>query len=1211
MKENKPLARFKMILFSIMFLFCSMTNLNAAHIQLGSKIIKISENNINLNELVWKIKKLTGYEFVCDTDDLSRYDDVTIKKEGSIEQILDEAFEDTDLTYYSEDNIYIIKKKDAVSNETFQQEKKKIKGKVTDEKGVPLPGVSVIIKGTSIGAATNIDGEYSLEVENSNILLISFMGMTSQTVEIVENKSVYDVVLKEATEQLQEVVVTTGYGKIDRKLFTGSAVKLKAEDAKVDGVADVGRMLEGKVAGVQVQSVSGTFGAAPKIRIRGASSIYGDTKPLWVVDGVILEDVVDISPDQLSSGDASTLISSSVAGINADDIESFSILKDASATALYGARAMNGVIVITTKKGTVGKPRVNVTSELTVKAKPNYAQYDIMNSQEQISVFREMERKGWLQHADMMNSKNGGIYFRMYDLVNTFDERTGKFGLENTESGRANFLRGYEYANTDWFDLLFRNSISQQHSVSVSSGSENSTFYVSTSMLNDSGWTIADDVNRYTINMRGEFDLNDKLTIGLMTKGSIREQKAPGTFNRSSNDVDGDFSREFDINPFSFALNSSRTLKPYGSDGDLEYYRMNYAPFNVLSEYKNHFIDLSVVDLSIQGELGYKISPHMDYKFIGSVRYVKSTSEHQIKENSNVAGAYRAAGTALIAEQNRFLFNDLNNPLAQPKVILPNGGFYNTEDNSLTNYFMRHMLNFNKTYDEVHSVNWMSGFEVKYSDRQRRTMLGYGYQYDAGGTVNTEPDVFDMLSQGGVPYFSMSKFKDRYVAGFANLAYAYKGKYSVNVTGRIDGSNRMGASQSARWLPTWNVSGKWNIKEESFLQDVNWLSFLQVRGTYGLTASMGPARNSEMILRNSLSLAPFADDRQNSIRIESLANTDLTWEKQYEANVGLDFGLFNNRVSVQMDAYKRNSFDLIAAVRTNAIGGEGLKFANYADMDSKGIEFTLNTRNVVSPNGLNWTSNLTFSYNKNEITDLKTESRIIDLVYPEGGALEGGPVRGLYSIPFAGLTNEGIPEFYTADGEKDQYVWFQDDKISHLKYEGPIDPKVTGGFGNVFKYKNWTLNAFTTFGFGNVIRLYPSFSASYSDMDAMSKDMNDRWLVAGDEEKTDIPGIISKRVYDKYQGDIEATFNAYNYSDRRVAKGDFVRLKQVSLSYKLPKQFIEKVGFANAEVKAQGANLWLLYSDKKLNGQDPEFFGAGGVALPVPRQYTFTLKLGF
>jgi TonB-linked SusC/RagA family outer membrane protein len=1210
MKQNRPLARFKMIFFVVMFFLFSMTNLNAAHTQ-GGKVISISESNINLNELVWKIKKLTGYEFVCDADDLSRYDNVTIKKKGTIKQILDEALKDTDLIYYSEDNIYIIKKKVSANKEAFQKQRRKINGTIIDEQGMPLPGVSIIIEGTIKGTSTDMDGKYSLEVENGNILLISFMGMTSQSIEIVAGKSVYDVVLQESAEQLQEIVLTTGYSKIDRKLFTGSAAKLSAKDVKIDGMADVGRMLEGRVAGVQVQNVSGTFGAAPKIRIRGASSIYGDTKPLWVVDGVILEDVVDISPDQLSSGDASTLISSSVAGINADDIKSFSILKDASATALYGARAMNGVIVITTKKGKIGRPRVNVTSEFTVRAKPSYAQYDIMNSQEQMSVFREMERKGWLQHADMMRSKNGGVYFRMYDLINTFDETSGGYGLVNTTQSRANFLRNYEYANTDWFHLLFRNFLMQQHSVSISSGSENSTFYVSTSMLNDSGWTIADDVNRFTVNMRGEFNLSDKLTVGLLTKGSIRKQRAPGTFNRASNDVDGDFSREFDINPFSFALNSSRTLRPYDNDGNLEYYRMNYAPFNVLNEYKNHFIDLSVVDLSIQAELGYKITPHIDYKFIGSLRYVKSTSEHQIKENSNVAGAYRAAPDATVAELNRFLFNDLNNPTALPKVILPNGGFYNTEDNSLTNYFMRHMLNFNKTFEDVHAVNWISGFELKYSDRQRRTMLGYGYQYDAGGTVNTDPDVFDMLSQGGIPYFSMSEFKDRYVAGFANLAYSYDRKYVVNLTGRIDGSNRMGASRKARWLPTWNVSGKWNIKEEDFMQNVDWLSFLQVRGTYGLTASTGPARNSEMILRNALSLAPFAGDRQNSIRIESLANTDLTWEKQYEANIGLDFGLFNNRISVQAEAYKRNSFDLIAAIRTNAIGGEGLKFANYADMESKGVELTLNTRNLVNNNGLNWTSNFTFSFNENEVTNLKTESRIIDLVYPEGGPLEGGPVRGLYSIPFAGLTNEGIPEFYTADGERSQNVWFQDTEIDHLKFEGSIDPKITGGLGNTFTYKNWTLNAFTTFAFGNVIRLYPSFSASYSDMDAMSKDMNDRWLVAGDEAKTDIPGIISKRVYDQYQGDIDATFNAYNYSDRRVAKGDFVRLKQVSLSYRLPKQAIEKIGLANAEIKAQGVNLWLLHSDKKLNGQDPEFFGAGGVALPVPRQYTFTLKLGF
>ncbi|PXX95016.1 SusC/RagA family protein, partial [Marinifilum breve] len=937
-------------------------------------------------------------------------------------------------------------------------------------------------------------------------------------------------------------------------------------------------------------------------------SIYGDTKPLWVVDGVVLEDVVDISPDQLSSGDAATLISSSVAGINADDIESFQILKDASATALYGARAMNGVIVITTKKGHAGKNSIRVTSEFTMKMKPNYSNYDIMNSQDQMEMFLEMEDKGWLTHGDVMRSKDGGVFHKMYSLINSYEN--GAFGLENTKKGRADFLKRYERANTDWFDMLFRNSLQQNHSVSFSGGSETSKFYVSTSWLHDEGWTIADNVDRYTVNLRGDFNVTDKLTVGVQTKGSIREQRTPGTFNRTNDVVNGDYSREFDINPFSYALNTTRTITPRDEDGNLEYVRMNYAPFNILDEYKNNYINLDVLDLSIQADLGYKFNKHLEYKFTGSMRYVKSANEHIIKEGSNVVAAYNAGiDDPVISGSNKYLWKDLSTPNARPISVLPNGGFYNKETNTMKNFYFRNMLNFNKTYNEIHSVNVMLGQELKYVDRQSDFFNGYGYQYNRGGTVFTDPNIMKSTNESGFSYFGMQEYRDRFVAAFANLAYSYKGKYTFNGTARVDGSNQLGQSKSSRYLPTWNLSGKWNAKEEAFLTDVEWLSNLSFRGTYGLTASMGPANNATIVYRNAITTTPYDSEKQNAMYIESLENSELTWEKQYETNIGFDMGLFN-RISLSVDAYQRKGFDLIAFVRTSGIGGEGWKFANYADMTSKGIEFSLGTRNIVSDD-FQWTSNLTFAYNKNEITDLKNRPNIYSLVKAEGGALQGGPVRGLYSIPFAGLNEFGLPQFYDENGNKTMDVYFQDDAISHLKYEGSIDPKVTGGFSNIFEYKNWKLNVFCSYQFGNKIRLYPSFHASYSDMDAVTKDMRDRWMVPGDENITNIPVIASKEIYDKYGYELESTYNAFNYSDQRVAKGDFIRLKEVSLEYRIPKKFLDKLGLASASLKAQGTNLWLLYSDKALNGQDPEFFGTGGVALPVPKQYTFSLKLGF
>lgn len=1187
----------------LMLVFCLQANASI----FSQSRISVELKNSKLEDLIKIIEDQTDMGFLYNASEFRDIKPISVNFQNeTVESVLTKALEGTGLDFEVEYKTILIK---LLEGNADQQEKRIIKGTVVDDAKLTLPGVSVIEKGTTNGVSTDFDGNYSLEIpaEGKIVLVYTFIGMEPQEI-TVTNQTTINVVLKGSAEQLAEVVVTTGYQKIDRKLFTGSATVLKADDAKVAGVADVGRMLEGKVAGVSVQNVSGTFGAAPKIRIRGASSIYGDTKPLWVVDGVVLEDVVDISPDQLSSGDPSTLISSSVAGLNADDIESFQILKDASATALYGARAMNGVIVITTKKGHAGKNSIRVTSEFTMKMKPSYGDYDIMNSQDQMAMFTEMEDKEWLNHAAVMRTKDGGVFYKMYNLINTYEN--GQFGLANTPEARANFLQGYEKVNTDWFDILFKNSLQQNHSVSFSGGSETSKFYASTSWLSDEGWTIADKVDRYTVNMRGNFDISEKLSVGIQTKGSIREQKTPGTFNRTNDVVDGNYSREFDINPFSYAMNTSRTIKPYDENGNAEYVRMNYAPFNIMEEYKNNSINLDVLDLSIQGNIDYKFNKYLEYNFTGSLRYVKSSNEHLIKEGSNVVAAYNSGvDDPVISEANKYLWKDITLPNSRKISVLPRGGFYNKENNTMKNLYFRNMLNYNRTFDEMHSVNVMLGQELKYVNRQYDFSNGYGYQYNKGGVVFTDPNMIKATNESGFNYFGMEEYRDRFVAAFANVAYSYKGRYTINGTARVDGSNRLGQSKSSRYLPTWNLSGKWNAKEESYFVDIDWLSNLSFRGTYGLTASMGPANNATVVYRNKITTTPYDSEKQNAMYIESLENSELTWEKQYETNIGFDMSLFN-KVSISVDAYHRSGFDLIARVRTSGVGGEAWKYANYADMISNGIEFSLGTKNIVNDN-FKWVSNLTFAYNKNEITTLKNKPLIYDLVKAEGGALKGGPVRGLYSIPFAGLSKLGLPQFYDKDGDVTQDVYFQDNNIDHLKYEGSIDPKITGGLSNNFKYKNWSLNVFCSYQFGNVIRLYPSFHASYSDMDAITKDMKNRWLVPGDEKYTNIPTIVDKRTSDKYGTELESTYNAFNYSDQRVAKGDFVRLKELSLEYKFSKTLLSDWGITNASVKIQGTNLFLLYSDKDLNGQDPEFFGTGGVALPVPKQYTFSLKLGF
>jgi len=1083
-----------------------------------------------------------------------------------------------------------------------------VHGRITDSTGRALPDVSVVVKGTKTGSSTNEAGQFVLNgVPERSTLVVSFVGLATQQVNLAAGQRTLNVIMHEDAGNLQGVVVT-GFQRIDKKRFTGAAVTLRAEDVKTDGIIDVSRMLEGRAAGVSVQNVSSTFGSAPKVRIRGATSINGDNKPLWVVDGVVLEDIINISNDQLSSGDPTTLLGSSVAGINANDIETFDILKDAAATALYGARAMNGVVVITTKKGRAGKPVINYTANFSSQLKPQYRNYNIMNSAEQMSVLGELDRKGILT-PDILSRGDYGVYGKMYDLINTPDAN-GNFALMNTTEAKAAFLKKYAKANTDWFDILFKNSLTQEHSLSISSGTDRSQSFFSTSFYYDKGWTIADNVKRYTLNFRNNYNFSDKLSAGFTTVGSVRQQRAPGALGRVSNPVLGQFDRDFDINPFSYALNSSRTLTAYDDSGHLEYFRRNFAPFNIINELQNNYLNITVVDLKLQGELGYKFNNHLRYEFIGALRYVRSTREHQITENANMAQAYRANQNATIAANNKFLYRDPDNPSAQPVVVLPYGGFYNRTEDQLLSFDVRNSLTYTNTFNEKHAVNILVGQQVKFADRQNFSNTGYGYQYDNGGIPFVDYRILKQTIESSFPYYEMTKDYDRFAAFYLNGQYTFEKKYNFYGTVRYDGSNRLGSSPKARWLPTWSFGGAWNLEEESFLKDVNWLDFLKLRASYGLTASLGPATNSNIVLRSQITNRTYPTERESVIRLANLENADLTWEKNYQTNLGLDAGLFKGRVNMSFDIYQRKSFDLISIIKTSGIGGEAYKAANYADMTSKGIEGVIGGP-VIHSRNWGWRVNLTAGYNETKITNVRNIPTIFDLVKAEGGNTGGYPVNSIFSLRFQGLDhNTGVPLFVNEKGVVSSNVYLQDQVTSFLVFSGSVDPKLTGGFSNTFNYKAFSLNIFVTYQAGNKIRLYPSFKTAYTDFDALPKEFTDRWVMPGDEKVTNIPSVLD--AYQNYLIGAEGSYpyNNYNYSNVRIADGGFVRLKTVSLTYNVNKTALQKTPFNSLSVTAVSANPWLIYSDKKLKGQDPEFFNTGGVAQPIQKQFTLSLKAG-
>ena len=1083
----------------------------------------------------------------------------------------------------------------------------KISGTVVSaEDGEPVIGASVMIQGTKVGTVTDIDGNFTLSANRANPMLeISYIGMVTQK---VKGSSNMKITLQTDSKTIDEVVVT-GMVKVDKRLFSGSTSKIDASSAKIDGVADISRSLEGKAAGVSVQNVSGTFGTAPKIRVRGATSIYGSSKPLWVVDGVIMEDVVDVSSDQLSSGDANTLISSAIAGLNSDDIESFEILKDGSATSVYGARAMAGVIVVTTKKGKAGQAKISYTGEYTMRLKPSYSTFNIMNSQDQMSVYQELQQKGFLNYAEISNANSSGVYGKMYELLNTYDPVTGQFALANTNEARAAYLRDAEYRNTNWFGELFSNSIQHNHSVSITAGTEKAQYYASVSAMYDPGWYNKSQVERYTANFNANYKISKKLNAGIIGNASYRKQEAPGTISSTTNPVTGEISRAFDINPYSYALNSSRALDPN------TYYTRNYSPFNIFHELENNYIDLNVVDFRMQASLSYKPITKVELTALGAVKYTATTNEHNIKDDSNQAAAYRAMGNSTIQKNNNYLYTNPDDIYSLPVTILPNGGILDRTDNRMFGYDFRASAAYNDVYNEDHIVNLYGAMEVNSVERHATWFRGWGMQYNMGEIPSWAYAVFKKSQEQGSDYYSLENTHERSAAFVGVATYSWKRRYSLTGTYRYEGTNRMGKSRSARWLPTWNLSGAWNAHEESWFEKLKpVLSNFTAKLSYSLTADRGPSSitNSRAVIKATNPWRPSASDKESSLYIAWLANQDLTYEKKHELNFGIDAGFLNNRINFTFDIYTRRNYDLIGATNTMGIGGETTKYGNVAKMKSNGVELSLNTVNIKTKD-FTWSTDFIYSHMHNEVTELNTYNRLYDYISGYGFTMPGYPQRSLFSIPFAGLNNEGLPTFYDPDGNITvtgiDMQEYDPERLKFLKYEGPADPTDVGSFGNILRYKNLTLNLFITYSFGNVVRLDPVFSSEYSDLSATPKEFNNRWIKPGDEKFTNIPVIASKQQLNNIAF-LSRAYQSYNYSTARVAKGDFIRMKEISLAYEFPKTITQALNIANLSLKLQATNLFLLYADKKLNGQDPEFFNAGGVATPMPKQFTLTLKFG-
>jgi TonB-linked SusC/RagA family outer membrane protein len=948
---------------------------------------------------------------------------------------------------------------------------------------------------------------------------------------------------------------------------------------------DVSYFLEGKYSGVYAKEVSSTFGTVPQINIRGNFSFLSDGQPLWIVDGAKQKSLIDMGSVELNQGNIIDVFSSSVSGINPEDIESIEVLKGISATAIYGADGANGVVVVRTRQGQAGKLSVHYTGRISYNQKPDVSDFNLLDAQSEMEVFEELSRKGWLSHAETLKARDYGVIGQYYEAINTMVD--GEYLATNSKEGRRKFLAPYTEANTNWFNALFKNNISQQHTVDMSGGSNKTSFYTSFSHFNDNEYALGYEARRYTANANIQHRFNKKLKIGAKLIAAWRDQQVPGTYDRSFSSSDGNFKRDFEINPFKYALHTSRNMRPYDDKGELEFFRRNYAPFNIINEIENNYTDISVNDISTQVNLDYRF--HKKMGFLSNVQYRKteSKSDHFVKEESNVVATYRA--DLWFREVNPYLFRNPDKPNYMPHSILPEGGFLNKSEHLLKHWYVRNVIYWNPKLRENHQFKFLFGNEINHTTRKYHKENIIGILFDEGGRVVHHPDLNRYLELRNIDLISNKKQTKRDLSFFTNMDYILHRKYVFHGTLRYDKSEYPYIEGKA--LPTWQISAKWNMKEEGFLQNTSVIDYLSPKLSYGQT-----------------NISP---ERLNANYIS--ANQKLTAEKLNEFSMALEFGFLSNRLHGDAIFYIRKSDDAINLMSTSGVGGLVLKYFNSGKVESRGVEFNLNSINLKTKN-FSWRSNLNISTYKSKVKSANYTANFSEAM-TYGASLKGKSHKALYSVKFAGLNEKGIPTFYGKDNELAQYINLQQWSYieSFLKYEGPMDPKVYGGFTNGFKYQNLSLSVGLTYAFGHKIRVNSNYQPYYSDINSFPSKIKDRykWISSDEKQNTQVPALVEVGTYYTNLEAVQHAYDLYNLSSQSIAKGDFVRLNHIGMMYQFPKSIMKNLALKSASISAQAHNVCLLYSDSKLNGIDPEYSAVGGVSLPVPKSYTLTVKLGF
>lgn len=1078
---------------SLVLLMLSTFSLFASSSFAQNRSVSLELENVTIKEVLLEIKKQTECSFLYNNEELNDSKRVSIQvKDNSIDKVLYMILKNENLAYTIEDNIIMIHKPKEVKQDFFsaQQVKKQIKGIVVDENGIPIIAANIMEKETANGVVTDIDGNFSFLISENAVIQISYIGYITQEI-IITDRNDLRIILKEDLQTLDEIVVV-GYGTMRKSDLTGSLASVKSEELTTIPTTSPAQALAGRAAGVYVIPKTGEPGGEVNIRIRGTNSIMGSNEPLYVVDGFPF------------GGNPSL--------INNNDIESIEILKDASATAIYGSRGANGVVMITTKKGSSGKTKIEYDGSLSMK---------------------RIRKK-----LDLMNASE---YAKMINLMNVNDGVSPYF--DNPEA----FGKG-----TDWQDMIFHDAPLWNNNISLSGGDENTKFSIGLGAYDEQGIIKNSGYQKYTVRTNLDHKINKlfDVSFGVNYSRIETETKNSSGGNRGGSMIGG-------------AIGAPPTLTPYNEDGTLRILNRTYSyiadglvnPLNFIDLQKNKW---ETNKLLLNGALTVRPINDLTFRFSGGVELNDDRSDSYTMKKF-----YNSSGSASLST------------------------------NKTQSILSENIVTYSKIMNSVHELTAMGGFTYQEFTGKSLSAGGNDFVSDVTETYNLQS-----ASVLGIPYSSFTEWT--LLSYLGRINYTLLGKYLFTASFRSDGSSRYSDENKWGYFPSGAFA--WRVKEESFLRDIDFISDLKFRISYGVSGStaISPYQTLNMLASNK---AILNDELVTTYAPTNRLPSSLKWETTTQSDIAFDLGLFNNRIRVSADYYIKKTKDLLNSVQIPSSTGYTYTIRNIGEIQNKGFEF--NVEGNIIQGDFNWTASANIAFNRNKVLKLNDGDIVrgstigITVLNDFVNILkEGEPLGIFYGYKEKGYDDNGKIIYHDLDG-KDGLSFDDKQKI------GDPNPDFIGGLNTTMTYKGFELNMFFYGSFGNDVFNISNATVNMDYLVGLNKTRDilyDSWTPENKHTKNP---RLSKS-------------NPINVSDRFVEDGSFLKLKNIQLGYHIPWSKLGVKWINNGQIYISGQDLITF---TKYSWFDPEVNSKGGSAsvdlgidhltYPTSKSVTVGVKIGF